>query len=772
MTRNVGRRPLTPVGLPRQTHGQKRKGKPVEAWKMDLEQDEKSDERRIRGVNLNAIEQIADGVERMMFSWNMDTFERGQERAKILDTLPPACSVGDDEEHSTSDLKEDSCKACTVCHKFPTQQVTTNVTGPTCVLHNMDLSCPRNVRVFGIHQHGENFHTSLSPLVGRGFPGGPNFDHKQDMYSLQALPQRREQISNSSAEYGRSLVDSRVVDVSGHPSVITRQDRMTGGGSVLETRRRDPPGSFQTSTCEKNVGTEGRYSEHSQAMAEYSPRISLWGLTPSPDDDTLPPTPPSLQDCYPVQHDSCPFNLPGFAPADHHLHVSPRKDEARTCHSSPLTHSCPNIIQSRSETDVALGKPTIREAHNCKSRRANSSGLPAYCVSHCSGDYFAQHASRQARAMATQLEVGGRPVTMPVLWNSSEALQNKFESLIHMTSGAPLLQGKERSCSVPPPEISSVEELQLALIECATEYEIKENRNHDEMQACNGVKRLESKVAQQQVKKHVMRPEEMKENVKSPDNQPWKKKERSSPELKKSENGVRAFSRLFDRQRRSLDDALHRVDRLQREVVRKDRELVEWQLKEKETKAQLHGLEDKLKNSRVLQASPKPPEPRKLLIELPALRESLRSLKEEEQKQISSPPQAELAQELSDIKSMSDMSDRDGSINSRLQFLEDRAIEMDELKLTMSKLAANMAELSVAFKDHVQFVNHRLGTIHGLVSQKKLPVKSRNSPELSQPYVPQRNALAQLKLAGLDTIEAEREITRSPRPSPPPSWQR
>jgi hypothetical protein len=36
-----------------------------------------------------------------------------------------------------------------------------------------------------------------------------------------------------------------------------------------------------------------------------------------------------------------------------------------------------------------------------------------------------------------------------------------------------LHQGKERSCSAPPPEISSVEELQLALIECATEYEIK-----------------------------------------------------------------------------------------------------------------------------------------------------------------------------------------------------------------------------------------------------------------------------------------------------------
>jgi hypothetical protein len=97
---------------------------------------------------------------------------------------------------------------------------------------------------------------------------------------------------------------------------------------------------------------------------------------------------------------------------------------------------------------------------------------------------------------------------------------------------------------------------------------------------------------------------------------------------------------------------------------------------------------------------------------------------------------------------------------------------MDELKLTMSKLAANMAELSVAFKDHVQFVNHRLGAIHGLVSQKRPPVRTRNSPDLVQPYVPQRNALAQLQLAGVDTVDAEREVTRSPRPSPPPSWQR
>ena len=401
MTRNVGRRPPTPVGLTRQRHGHKRKGKPVEAWKMDLEQDEQPEESRIRGVNLNAIEQIADGVERMMFSWNKDTFERGQERAKILDTFPRACSAGDNEERSNSDLKGDFGKACTVGNKFSSQQDTSSMTGPACMVHNMDLSCPRNARVFGTHQHGENFHANLCPLVGHGFLGGPNFDHKQDSYRFQALPQRLDRMTNSSSENGRSLV------VPGQPSVIIRQDRMVGGGSVLEIRRSDPPGSFQISTtCEKKVGTEGKASEGSQARAQYSPRMSLWGRTPSPDNDTLPPTPRSLRDCYPVQHDSCPFNLPGFAPTEHHLHVSPQKHETRPCHSPTPIHPCPNTTHSRSETDIALGKPATCKAHNCKNRRAHNSGLPAFCLSHCSGDHFAPHTPCQARTMATELEIG------------------------------------------------------------------------------------------------------------------------------------------------------------------------------------------------------------------------------------------------------------------------------------------------------------------------------------------------------------------------------
>lgn len=70
-------------------HGHKRKGKPVDAWKKDLfqEQDENknsNDVVSIRGVNLNAIEQIANGVERMMSSWHLDTFERSQKQAKTI----------------------------------------------------------------------------------------------------------------------------------------------------------------------------------------------------------------------------------------------------------------------------------------------------------------------------------------------------------------------------------------------------------------------------------------------------------------------------------------------------------------------------------------------------------------------------------------------------------------------------------------------------------------------------------------------------------------
>lgn len=96
------------------------------------------------------------------------------------------------------------------------------------------------------------------------------------------------------------------------------------------------------------------------------------------------------------------------------------------------------------------------------------------------------------------------------------------------------------------------------------------------------------------------------------------------------------------------------------------------------------------------------------------------------------------------------MQGRDCSLSSRLQFLEARSSEIDELKLTMSKLASNMADLSMAFKDHVESVNHRLSAIHGHV------MKWNMSPDLEPSYG------NQLQLAAVETVEAEREIARSP----------
>jgi hypothetical protein len=86
MTRTVTRRPLTPISLC--TRPRKRKGNST--GKKDLQhQDENySDDVNhlpvVNSVNLNAIEQIANGVERMMSSWHLDTFERGRKQAKII----------------------------------------------------------------------------------------------------------------------------------------------------------------------------------------------------------------------------------------------------------------------------------------------------------------------------------------------------------------------------------------------------------------------------------------------------------------------------------------------------------------------------------------------------------------------------------------------------------------------------------------------------------------------------------------------------------------
>lgn len=346
MTRTVTRRPLTPIGHIRPRHGHKRKGKPVEAWKRDLQQDENSEDVRIPGVNLNAIEQIANGVERMMFSWNLGTFERGQEQAKIFnaaptamnpDPLPPVCVTGDDEVHS-SDPKADSGKAATASHKFSTQQVTTEVPGPVRLTHEKNISC--------------------------------------------------------------SILETRPpVEVPENTGVSIRQDKMSVG-TVMKVRR-------DTAACEKSVGTESR--DHQErtppentnkvAMPEFSPGLSYRGLTSRPDPPTIPPPPPHERTCYPVKENSYSYQTPGFSVAERKLQVSPRKEEPLSCHASTLTHSFSNFCHSRdpcAETDTALDKGTYIDVvagvaahtHSAKAHNFNNNGPNRAAISHSSGDYL------------------------------------------------------------------------------------------------------------------------------------------------------------------------------------------------------------------------------------------------------------------------------------------------------------------------------------------------------------------------------------------------
>lgn len=77
----------TPSFQPRQSnHGHKRKGKPVETWMLELEKAQE-EENGSQSLDLTTIEQIADGVEQMVFSWRLHKQERGQEYEKLSKSL-------------------------------------------------------------------------------------------------------------------------------------------------------------------------------------------------------------------------------------------------------------------------------------------------------------------------------------------------------------------------------------------------------------------------------------------------------------------------------------------------------------------------------------------------------------------------------------------------------------------------------------------------------------------------------------------------------------
>lgn len=88
----------------------------------------------------------------------------------------------------------------------------------------------------------------------------------------------------------------------------------------------------------------------------------------------------------------------------------------------------------------------------------------------------------------------------------------------------------------------------------------------------------------------------------------------------------RKKQRKFELQRINLEDSQRRVNNLQRKLTKKEEEMVECQLKEKEARARLHEMQVALQRSKA-----KNVEPEKLVKLIPSICSWLRSLKKIEQ---------------------------------------------------------------------------------------------------------------------------------------------
>eukprot|EP00249_Psilotum_nudum_P002345 c15334_g1_i1 orf=211-924(+) len=106
----------------------------------------------------------------------------------------------------------------------------------------------------------------------------------------------------------------------------------------------------------------------------------------------------------------------------------------------------------------------------------------------------------------------------------------------------------------------------------------------------------------------------------------WKKRiiklQSQKQSLAKEVVDFKKKERKFDLRKKNLEDAMRRVNHLQRQLMRKEEETVECQLREKAARARLHEVQVALQKSKA-----KNFEPGKLIKLIPALRSWLRSLK-------------------------------------------------------------------------------------------------------------------------------------------------
>ncbi|BBN13697.1 hypothetical protein MPTK1_6g05670 [Marchantia polymorpha subsp. ruderalis] len=294
----------------------------------------------------------------------------------------------------------------------------------------------------------------------------------------------------------------------------------------------------------------------------------------------------------------------------------------------------------RKETKHSRKKETLSSKSLCKANQELNVPLNTSVI-------LEQERAVQPRMLLTQIKPKDGALEVPPLPRvnignfdaifdsiviDDELLEKKLAALTTMPP-TPLVNPAELS---EDQRNKQVQDLQIALLECAMEYELKTIELKMKMKSLQTTSKQsdpESKSTSEKTPEQQMlysKSSRESQIVESMKKQIFKL-QREKAVLTKEFLLLQKKERKFETQQRSLDDALLRVNRLTKEVVKKEHELMEAQLIEKQTMVQLQETQEALAKAEAKRVPPNTSgmEPAKLVAALPSLREWIRTLKKD-----------------------------------------------------------------------------------------------------------------------------------------------
>ncbi|BBN13703.1 hypothetical protein MPTK1_6g05670 [Marchantia polymorpha subsp. ruderalis] len=293
----------------------------------------------------------------------------------------------------------------------------------------------------------------------------------------------------------------------------------------------------------------------------------------------------------------------------------------------------------RKETKHSRKKETLSSKSLCKANQELNVPLNTSVI-------LEQERAVQPRMLLTQIKPKDGALEVPPLPRvnignfdaifdsiviDDELLEKKLAALTTMPP-TPLVNPAELS---EDQRNKQVQDLQIALLECAMEYELKTIELKMKMKSLQTTSKQsdpESKSTSEKTPEQMLYSKSSRESqiVESMKKQIFKL-QREKAVLTKEFLLLQKKERKFETQQRSLDDALLRVNRLTKEVVKKEHELMEAQLIEKQTMVQLQETQEALAKAEAKRVPPNTSgmEPAKLVAALPSLREWIRTLKKD-----------------------------------------------------------------------------------------------------------------------------------------------